>query len=81
MSKKKTTIEEPELLFTKKNYALVVLGFAIMIIGYFLMIGGGNPEPHIFNAEEKYSFVRTTLSPIFILGGLFIVGMAIFTKR
>lgn len=81
MSSKKNTSDTPELLFTKKNYLFVVLGIVLMVIGYVLMIGGGNPEPQIFNAEEKYSFVRITLAPIFILGGLFIEGMAIFIKR
>lgn len=73
--------EETQVLFGKKNYFLVLAGLVPILLGYFLMIGGGNPEPEVFNAEEKYSFVRITLSPILILLGLLIEGVAIFVKR
>lgn len=73
--------EESQLLFGKKNYILVLVGLIPILAGYLLMIGGGNPEPGVFNAEEKYSFVRITLSPILILLGLFIEAVAIFMKR
>lgn len=81
MSQKQDNNQEAGFLFGKKNYILVVLGALLMIAGYFLMMGGANPEPGVFNAEEKYGFVRITLAPILILGGLLIEAVAIFTKR
>lgn len=81
MSQGQNKDQEAGLLFGKKNYMLVVLGLVLMIAGYFLMMGGGNPEPEVFNAEEKYGFVRTTLAPILILGGLVVESIAIFTKK
>lgn len=80
MSQKNASNQETELLFGKKNYAMIGVAVVIMLVGYLLMTGGGNPQPEIFNAEEKYSFVRTTLSPILILVGILITGIAIFTK-
>lgn len=81
MNMKNTANQEGEFLFAKKNYILVLVGVILMISGFLLMIGGGNPEPEIFNPEEKYGFVRTVLAPILILSGLFVEGVAIFTKK
>lgn len=56
--------------FTKKNYFIMAAGVALILLGYVLMMGGESTDPNVFNAEEKYSFVRITLSPILIVLGL-----------
>lgn len=66
--------------FTKKNYLIMVAGVVLMAIGYVLMIGGESTDPNVFNAAEKYSFVRITLSPILILLGLAIQIPAIMLR-
>jgi plastocyanin domain-containing protein len=68
---------EKELLFSKTNYMIIGLGLVMVIIGFFLMSGGHN-ESEEWNAEVIYSFVRITISPLVILGGLGVVIFAIF---
>ena len=53
---------------TVVNYKLMLIGLAIIIIGYVLMTGGGSDDPNVFN-EEMFSFRRITLAPIVVLAG------------
>lgn len=65
------TQDKSELGFAldKQNYILLAIGFAIIIIGFLLMSGGGTTDPNVFNADELFSFRRITLAPIVILFG------------
>ena len=62
--------------FTKNNYILLGVGVTFIIIGLFLMQGGGSEEPSNFN-EELFSFQRITLAPIIIITGFIINVFAI----
>lgn len=53
----------------KQNYILLLIGFAIIVIGFILMAGGGSDDPNVFNAKELYSFRRVTLAPAVVLFG------------
>ncbi|MGB5243117.1 MAG: DUF3098 domain-containing protein [Lutimonas sp.] len=68
-----------EFLFEKKNYLIMILGIAIILLGFGLMIGGGSEDPEVFN-EELYSFRRIRLAPTLVLIGLGIQIYAIFAK-
>lgn len=51
------------------NYRLMLVGFAVIVLGFVLMAGGGSDDPvHVFN-PEMFSFRRITLAPILVLGG------------
>ncbi|MDR2813456.1 MAG: DUF3098 domain-containing protein [Prevotellaceae bacterium] len=52
-----------------QNYKLMLIGFAIIVIGFVLMSGGNLPDPNVFNAEGLYSFRRITLAPIVVMFG------------
>ncbi len=65
------------ILFGKENYTLIVVGLAIVLIGFFLMSGGQQASPDEWS-EEIYSFQRITLAPIVILTGLGVVILSIF---
>ena len=67
-----------KVLKGKKNGMLVLLavlvlyilaGFAVMLLGYALMAGGGSDEPNVFN-EEMFSFRRIVLAPVVIIIGM-----------
>tara|TARA_Y100001933_G_C19001335_1_gene564782 strand:- start:2172 stop:2438 length:267 start_codon:yes stop_codon:yes gene_type:complete len=62
--------------FTKNNYILLGVGVTFIIIGLFLMQGGGSEDPSNFN-EELFSFQRITLAPIIIVTGFIINVFAI----
>jgi len=57
--------------FTKHNYIILGIGILFIIIGLFLMQGGGSEDPTIYN-EEMFNFQRITLAPILIVCGFII---------
>lgn len=67
-------------LFEKENYKWMLIGAAVMAIGFFLMAGGKSEDPNVFNPNEVYSTVRITIAPILILTGFVIEIMAIFRQ-
>ena len=68
MSKKQSEIQEGGFALRKENYRLMGIGFAIIVLGFILMIGGGSDDPNVFN-PEIFSFRRITLAPIILLIG------------
>ena len=42
----------------KSNYILIAVGFALVLLGFFLMSGGKSPDPNTFNYEEIFSTTR-----------------------
>ena len=68
-----------EFLFGKKNYMILIVGAAVILIGFALMLGGGSDDPTIFN-EEIYNFRRIRLAPTIVLIGLAIEVYAIMAN-
>lgn len=48
-----------ELVFTKKNYQLLLISIAIVVVGFILMIG----------TTDIYDFRKTLLAPMVVLFG------------
>ena len=67
----KETNENSKFAFTKNNYILLGVGVLFIIIGFFLMQGGGSDDPTVTN-PELLGFRRITLAPICIIGGFII---------
>jgi hypothetical protein len=67
-------------LFGRENYKWMLIGVAVMALGFFLMAGGKSDDPNVFKREEVYSTTRITIAPILILLGLGIEVFAIFRK-
>ena len=72
----KENIQEEGFAIPKKNVLYIIAGFAIMVLGYLLMSGGGGDDPNVFN-YEMFSFRRITLAPVVILVGMGVVIWAI----
>tara|TARA_R110001583_G_scaffold83631_2_gene220676 strand:+ start:1131 stop:1376 length:246 start_codon:yes stop_codon:yes gene_type:complete len=66
---KKNKENKSEFLFGKKNYSIMLIGIAVIVLGFILMAGGGSDNPEIFN-EEIYNFRRIRLAPTLVLIGL-----------
>lgn len=64
-------------LFDRSNYMWMAIGFAAILLGFILMVGGKSPDPHQFLYDEIYSFRRITLAPLLILAGFAIEAYAI----
>lgn len=63
----------------KENYKLLAIGFAIIVVGFLLMLGGKADSPEQFS-EDIFSFRRITLAPIVILFGFIFEIWAIMKK-
>ncbi len=64
----KNTTHTPDFVFGKKNYIVMAIGFAIIALGFILMVGGGSDDPNVFN-PDIYSFRRIRLAPTIVLIG------------
>ena len=82
-TKKPQTVENTEnqkvMPFGKMNYILVLVGIALLVIGFVLMLGGGSSDPDVFN-EKMFDFQHITLSTILILAGFVTEIVAIFWR-
>ena len=68
-----------EFLFTKENYKLLIIGLAVIALGFILMSGGANEDPNVFN-EDVFSFRRIRLAPTLVLLGFGITIYSILVK-
>ena len=41
--------ENPKMPLTRRNYVLLAIGFAVILLGFVLMAGGGSDSPDQFN--------------------------------
>jgi len=63
----------------KENLKLMLIGLAIIIVGFILMTGGKSNDPSVFN-PEIFSFRRITLAPMVVLFGFLFEIYAIMKK-
>ena len=63
-----TDKNDEQMTLTIKNYILLIAGLVVIIIGMVLMAGGGSDDPNVFN-YDMFSWRRSTLAPILIVGG------------
>lgn len=77
--KQKEKLEKLDFAFGKENYLLMIIGFAVIVLGFILMMGGRSDDPNVFS-EKIFSFRRITLAPIIVLLGFVIEIVAIMRK-
>lgn len=63
--------EKTEMVFTKKNYQLLLISIAIVVVGFILMIG---------TTGDIYDTRRTLLAPMVVLFG-FAFGIYAILKK
>ena len=71
--------ENPRMPLTRRNYILLEAGFAVIVLGFVLMAGGGSDSPDEFD-YAMFSWRRITLAPILVIGG-FVVEIYAILKR
>jgi len=62
IEKKSTPVHQDtksELVFNKKNYQLLIISIAIVVLGFILMMG----------TTDIYDFRKTLLAPMVVLAG------------
>ncbi len=73
---KNNSEHKQEFLFEKVNYTILLIGIAVIALGFILMSGGGSDNPNVFN-EDVFSFRRIRLAPTTVLIGFGITIYAI----
>ena len=53
---------------TMRNYILIAIGFAVIVLGFVLMVGGTKATPEEFS-YDIFSWRRITLAPIVVVAG------------
>lgn len=77
MSTSKTT---GDFALTKENYKIIIVGLALVVIGFVLMAGGDSKDPNVFVYEEVFSTTRITVAPITCLVGYILIMVGIIKK-
>ena len=70
---------DEKMPLTRHNYIVMLIGFALIVVGFLLMAGGQSQSPDEFN-YGMFSFRRITLAPIVALGGFVVVAYGIMKK-
>jgi hypothetical protein len=79
MSTKNENRDRLNFALGPENYKLLAIGFAIIVAGFLLMLGGKSEDPAVFS-EDIFSFRRITLAPIVVLAGFIFEIWAIMKK-
>lgn len=75
----KNNEQKPDFLFEKANYKILLIGIAVIALGFILMSGGGSDDPTVFN-DDVFNFRRIRLAPTTVLIGFGITIYSIFKK-
>lgn len=70
---------ESRMALSKKNYILMLIGAAVILLGFILMTGGGSDDPTVFNTA-MFSPRRITVAPILVVAGFAFEIYAILKK-
>lgn len=57
-----------DFIFGKKNYKFMLIGLALVVVGFVLMSGGGSDDPNVWN-PDVFSWRRIRLAPTLVLIG------------
>ncbi|HAM11322.1 MAG: hypothetical protein A2X05_17135 [Bacteroidetes bacterium GWE2_41_25] len=79
MSTKNENKDKLNFALGTENYKLLAIGFAIIVVGFILMLGGKSDNPNVFS-EDIFSFRRITLAPLVVLAGFIFEIWAIMKK-
>ena len=71
--------ENPRMPLTRRNYILLAVGFAVILLGFVLMAGGGSASPDESN-YAMFSSRRITLAPNLFIGGIVLYIHAIMKR-
>ena len=63
----------------KENVKFILLGLAVIVVGFLCMLGGGSNDPDVFN-PAIFSTLRITVAPILIIIGFAIEFYAVMRK-
>ena len=84
--KEAATPVENTFYFGKKNYKFMLIGLALIVFGFLLMMGpdantvNGKYDPNVWN-EGIFSFRRIRIAPMFVIAGFVVEVYAILKRK
>lgn len=60
--------DDRRMALTRRNYIMLAIGFAVIILGFILMAGGGSDSAQEFD-YSIFSWRRIVLAPILVVAG------------
>lgn len=78
--------EARSFYFGKKNYQLMIIGIALIALGFILMMGAdantvnGKLDPNAWN-EEVFSVRRIRIAPLLVISGFVVQIFAILRRN
>lgn len=72
---------DDKMPLTTHNYVLMLIGFALIVVGFVLMLGGASENPAEEFNYNMFSFRRITLAPILVLAGFVFEIYAIMARK
>jgi uncharacterized membrane protein len=79
MSKKDNKPAQQDFAFGRENYIIMLVGLALIFLGFVLMAGGESEDPSQWN-PEIFSFRRISLAPVLVILGFVVEVYAIVKK-
>ena len=73
-------MEMDKFAIPKENILYLIIGFAVMLAGYLLLLGGGADSSDVFN-YALFSFTRMYIAPLLILMGFAIEIIVLLRKK
>ena len=73
------TNNNSDFVFGKSNYIFLIIGLAVVFLGFLLMSGGGNNDLEKFN-DAIFNFQRIKLAPTVVFIGFGVIIYAILKK-
>lgn len=64
----KNNEQQEEFIFGTSNYKILLIGLAVIALGFVLMSGGGSDDPKVFS-DAIFDFRRIRLAPTTVLIG------------
>ena len=68
-----------KLAVPKENILYLIIGLAVMVLGYLFLLGGGSGDPERFS-YALFSFSRLYIAPLLIVGG-FVIELAVLLQK
>jgi len=68
-----------DFAFGRENYKFMLIGLALIFLGFVLMSGGGSSDPSVWN-PDIFSARRITVAPVLVILGFVVEVIAIVKK-
>ena len=73
------TQHKQEFLFGQINYKILLIGLAVITLGFILMSGGGSDDPNVFS-PDIFNARRIKVAPTVVLLGFAVTIYSILRK-